>query len=210
MGKDFNLQNLSSGIGLTEELLLSIREKEGYDFIYKEPLTGILPYIYVFRIWCSTMKRYLYLQNIWDYYEEVFTKCSIVFDSSQDTLNNPQLNEEFMNLFIRGQKQNVGRKEEALIVNGVMYSESDPGLLEALRNYSSSERFEATNEFYRLDCGDYLMYDKDASDYGSGLEIVNAFYYETEMLSSLERREAWNAELRRRNQIMFSSPKYRR
>lgn len=210
MGKDFNLQNLSSGIGLTERALLTLREKEGYDFIYKEPLTGMLPWVYVFRIWSSTMKRYIFLQNIWDYYEEVFDKCLIYFDSSQDTLNNPQLNEEFMNLFIRGQKQNVGRKEEALIVNGVLYSESDPALLEALRNNRSSERFEATNEFYRLDCGDYLMYDKEASEYGSGLEIVNAFYYETEMLSVFKRRDAWDAELRRRNQIMFSSPKYRR
>lgn len=210
MGKDFNLQNLSSGIGLTEERLLSIREKEGYDFIYKEPLTGMLPWVYVFRIWSSTMKRYIFLQNIRDYYEEVFKKCFIYFDSSQDTLNNPKLNEEFMNLFIRGQKQNVGREEEALIVNGIMYSESDPGLIEALRNNESSERFEATNEFYRLDCGDYLMYDKDASDYGSGLEIVSAFYYETEMLSEFKRRDAWYAELRRSNQIMFSSPKYRR
>ena len=210
MGNDFNLQNLSSGIRLTEERLLSIRNKEGYDFIYKEPLTGMLPYVYVFRIWSSTMKRYIFLHNIWDYYEEVFTKCSIYFDSPQDTLNNPQLNEEFMNLFIRGQKQDVGRKEDAWKINGIMYSDSDPGLIEALRNNIGSERFEATNEFYRLDSGDYLMYDKDASEYGSGLQIVDAIYYQTEMLSEYKRRDAWDADLRRRNQRMFSSPKYRR
>ena len=210
MQNEFDIETLSSGIGLTGAQLLSIRKIEGYEFLYKEKLTGILPEVYVFRKWSSKMNRYIFLHHVWDYYEEIIISCKIYFDSSKDVVNNPRLNEEFMDKYIRGYIKNVGREEDAWRVNGVMYTDSDPRLLEALRQYDDSEHFEKTNEFYPLDRGDYLMYDKEANEYGAGLEVVNAKYYNTEMLSMFERRDAWTKELQRKNMMMFASPKYHR
>ena len=206
--QEFVLERLNSGIGFSAPELERLRASQGFELHYKGKIRYILPWIYIFRAWSTPLNRYIYLHHVWDYYEEVISSCSILFDGSEDAENDKALNESFMDKYIRGKFQNIGRPKELWQVCGKMYDVDDEALFVALKNdkQDTLKMFEAVGDYYRLPSGDYLSYDK--TDENIGIRIVDEKTYRINMLSKWERRDAWDAELRRSNEIMKSSPKY--
>lgn len=206
--RDFVIEDLKSGLWLSGPQVEELRKLQGFELIHKQKIRYILPWLYIFRKWSSIMNRFIYLHQIWNYYEEVITSCCIYFDGNEDAENDIAMNEAFLKHFILGKYQNVGRSREQWQVCGKMYDVDDEALFVALKsgNQDTLKIFEAVGDYYKLPSGDYLSYDE--KDEVCSLRIVDEKTYRINMLSKFERREAWDAELRRSNEIMKSSPKY--
>ena len=210
MDSIFELSTLDSGIGMTAPELEAVRNLQGYELVRKEKISGILSWDYVFSKWSPIMNKFIYLHHIWDYYKEKITESLIMFEGSQDALNNEALNERFMDCYVRGIYNNVGRPEDVWEVGGKYYDDSDEQLLYALKNEPDGKIvYYKTPEYYKLESEDYLKYDVNASDYSSGLEIVNARSYNIDMLPESEKENILAQELKLYNQLMHASPKYK-
>lgn len=206
---DFVIEDLKSGLGLSGPQVEEFRKSQGFELIHKQKMRYILPWLYIFRKWSSKMNGYIYLHQVWDYYEEVMTTCCITFDGSEESENDKAMNEAFMRHFIWGKYQNVGRPREQWQVCGKMYDVDDEALFVALKNdkQDTLKMFDAVGDYYKLPGGDYLSYDE--KDEVCSIRIVDEKTYRINMLSKFERRDAWDAELQRSNEIMKSSPKYK-
>ena len=204
---EFKLERLNSGIGLSVSELEHLRTSQGFELCYAGKLRYILPWLYVYKAWSTPLNRYIYLHHVWDYYEEVIDSCFIMFEGHEDAENDRDQNEAFINKYLQGKFENVGRPREQWEVCGKMYDKDDDALLFALKNdvQHTSKIYDVTADYYKLPSGDYLSYDVNDN---KSLRIVNETEYRIDMLSRFEREHAWDAEMHRHTELMRSSPKY--
>jgi hypothetical protein len=206
---EFVITDLKSGLGLSGPQVEELRRSQGFELVHKQKIRYILPWLYVFRKWSSKLNRYIYLHQVWDYYEEVMTSCCIFFDGSEDAENDKTMNEAFMSKYINGQFSNIGRTHDIWEVNGRRFDSVEGEFWDiTIKNpQAPTKQYEKTSEYYRLPTGDYLQYDKE--DDVAGIRIVDEKTYSINMLSKFDRERAWMEDLQRKNRIMKSSPKYK-